>query len=323
MTPFALALRRLFERHPHANQTELARFVGVTPQAVQQWVAGVTQPSPARIEKVAQFFGVRAADLVQRLAKEEASAAERALAQALEAEGWTVQPLRPQDPDLPELFRSEGFCPDLKADKDGHTLYIELKSRPLGQRGVAQHRRLLSLAQRAGNLIVAEPGEWRLAVAQAQRWLAAQQVLPDERYVRLALLDVEAGAGGGRVNAEHPDFVGEIALAREEAWALLGRRDLAALKLISVRGDSMMPTLHPRDLLFVDTRITTFKEDGLYVLLLEDALLVKRLQRLPGGRIAVKSDNPAYETFTLEPAHAVRIVGQVIAALPLRFTLFA
>ncbi|MCX8016613.1 MAG: helix-turn-helix transcriptional regulator [Rhodocyclaceae bacterium] len=323
MTPFTLALRRLFERHPHANQTELARFVGVTPQAVQQWVAGATQPSPERIEKVAQFFGVRAADLLQRLANEEASAAERALKEALQAEGWTVEALRRLDATLPELFQEEGFCPDLKATQDGHTLYIEIKSRPLGQRGVAQYRRLLSLAQRAGNLIVAEPGEWRLAVAQAQRWLEARQAMRDERYVRLALLEVEAAAGSGHVNAEHPDFVGEITLAREEAWALLGRRDLAALKLISVRGDSMMPTLHPRDLLFVDTRITTFKEDGLYVLLLEDALLVKRLQRLPGGRIAVKSDNPAYETFTLEPAHAARIIGQVIAALPLRFTLFA
>ena len=94
MTPFTLALRRLFERHPHANQTELARFVGVTPQAVQQWVAGATQPSPERIEKVAQFFGVRAADLLQRLANEEASAAERALKEALQAEGWTVEALR-------------------------------------------------------------------------------------------------------------------------------------------------------------------------------------------------------------------------------------
>jgi SOS-response transcriptional repressor LexA len=39
------------------NQSELARFVGVTPQAVQQWIAGETSPRGNNLRKVAEFLG--------------------------------------------------------------------------------------------------------------------------------------------------------------------------------------------------------------------------------------------------------------------------
>lgn len=38
------------------NQSELARYVGVTPQAVQQWVAGETSPRGNNFRKVAEFL---------------------------------------------------------------------------------------------------------------------------------------------------------------------------------------------------------------------------------------------------------------------------
>lgn len=38
------------------NQSELARAVGVSPQAVQQWVNGVTAPRGANVEKAARFL---------------------------------------------------------------------------------------------------------------------------------------------------------------------------------------------------------------------------------------------------------------------------
>jgi len=40
------------------NQSELARYVGVTPQAVQQWISGETSPRGKRLARIADFLGV-------------------------------------------------------------------------------------------------------------------------------------------------------------------------------------------------------------------------------------------------------------------------
>jgi phage repressor protein C with HTH and peptisase S24 domain len=45
------------------NQSELARFVNVTPQAVQKWVAGETEPRGKNLERAAEFLGVTPATL--------------------------------------------------------------------------------------------------------------------------------------------------------------------------------------------------------------------------------------------------------------------
>lgn len=45
------------------NQSELARHVGVSPQAVQQWLAGETSPRGKNLEKLAGFLGVAPAEL--------------------------------------------------------------------------------------------------------------------------------------------------------------------------------------------------------------------------------------------------------------------
>ena len=40
------------------NQSELARFVGVSPQAVQKWLAGVTEPRGENLMRAAEFVGM-------------------------------------------------------------------------------------------------------------------------------------------------------------------------------------------------------------------------------------------------------------------------
>lgn len=40
------------------NQSELARYVGVSPQAVQKWIAGDSEPKGKNLRKVAEFVGI-------------------------------------------------------------------------------------------------------------------------------------------------------------------------------------------------------------------------------------------------------------------------
>jgi len=45
------------------NQSEMARFVGVTPQAVQKWISGGSEPRGRNLELAAEFLGVTPAAL--------------------------------------------------------------------------------------------------------------------------------------------------------------------------------------------------------------------------------------------------------------------
>ena len=77
----------------------------------------------------------------------------------------------------------------------------------------------------------------------------------------------------------------------------------------------MFPTFSPGDELLVDTTPAQSLVDGLYAVRVDDTLMVKRLQHLPGGRVLVRSDNPAYQAFeTPQDDERFAVVGRVIWA---------
>ena len=49
-------LQALLQAKNGGNQSELARYVGVSPQAVQQWISGVTSPRGKNLERAAVFL---------------------------------------------------------------------------------------------------------------------------------------------------------------------------------------------------------------------------------------------------------------------------
>ena len=60
---FDKSLREL-RKLQNMNQSELARAIGVTPQTIQQWEAGITAPSRNNQEKAARVLGVSKRDLM-------------------------------------------------------------------------------------------------------------------------------------------------------------------------------------------------------------------------------------------------------------------
>lgn len=51
------------EKKNGGNQSEMARFVGVSPQAVQKWIAGDSEPRGKNLDLAAEFLGVSPAVL--------------------------------------------------------------------------------------------------------------------------------------------------------------------------------------------------------------------------------------------------------------------
>ena len=86
------------------------------------------------------------------------------------------------------------------------------------------------------------------------------------------------------------------------------------LSIVRVEGDSMAPTLNAGDDILVDLGDSANRlRDGIYVLRIDDALVVKRLALNPvGGRVTVQSDNPAYPDWPDCGLGDIHPIGRVI-----------
>ena len=129
--------------------------------------------------------------------------------------------------------------------------------------------------------------------------------------VRVARLDVGASAGGGSFGADERSQ-GHVAF--DPRWLRRLSGDPSLLSLIRVEGDSMVPTLADGDEILVDRGDGPDRlRDGVYVLRIEDALVVKRVAPNPAGRtISVRSDNDAYPGWPDCEADRLEIVGRVV-----------
>lgn len=87
---------------------------------------------------------------------------------------------------------------------------------------------------------------------------------------------------------------------------------------INATGNSMQPVIDDRDLLLVDLSNKDFIDEGIYVVRLENTLLVKRLQKIPNGIVLI-SDNPQYEKIILNSdnfnENDAAIIGKVISVI--------
>jgi phage repressor protein C with HTH and peptisase S24 domain len=143
----------------------------------------------------------------------------------------------------------------------------------------------------------------------------AVRAIGSGEYVYVPHFDINASAGHGdlfnnieSVIAMRPfdqAFIrGELGLTHDE------------LALIFIVGPSMEPLLHSRDTVLVDLRAghDSFI-DGIHVIRLDQALLVKQVQRLPGRVFRIRSLNEDYASFDIKGSEEAErdfaIIGRV------------
>ena len=130
---------------------------------------------------------------------------------------------------------------------------------------------------------------------------------PRGDWVDVPRLALGASAGPGAWAGEEQP-IGAFRFAAR--WLRGQGLDPAQLSAIAVAGDSMEPTLRDGDEILVD-RSARFPRDGIHVVRVDDAVLVKRLDTGRPGAISLLSDNPAYRPLEL-PAGAVEVIGRVV-----------
>ncbi|HVH49423.1 MAG TPA: S24 family peptidase [Sphingomicrobium sp.] len=121
-----------------------------------------------------------------------------------------------------------------------------------------------------------------------------------------------AGAGAASIDEEARPY-----FAFDSQWLRhLTGAPADSLSMIRVQGDSMSPTLNDGDDILLDTSVCGQPlRDGIYVLRVDDSLLVKRLAVHPLGRtVTVQSDNPAYPDWPDCALETIHCIGRVIWA---------
>lgn len=139
----------------------------------------------------------------------------------------------------------------------------------------------------SGGGAMSEDGQKPVAVAKDRG--------DQEHFYRVDVLDITVSAGpGSYMISDFVEVLHAIEFTTEHARALFGNRPESEVKVMTVDGDSMSPTLNSGDRLFFDVAMRHFKTDGVYAFVYGRTFHVKRLQ-MQGDKLAVLSDNPTYE----------------------------
>jgi len=113
--------------------------------------------------------------------------------------------------------------------------------------------------------------------------------------------DVKAAAGEGRV--VYPDEAQRtVEVPRHFISSLIGFSVPSTVGIHMVEGDSMRPTIQEDDLVLYKP-VEEVRSGGVYVVLIDGGLSVKRVERIPGGGYKIISDNKygSYPNYTLVP----------------------
>lgn len=126
-------------------------------------------------------------------------------------------------------------------------------------------------------------------------------------WIDVPRLALGASAGPGALPAEEQP-IGAFRFSRR--WLRQQGLDPRRLSAIVVTGDSMESTLRDGDEILVDSTPRPLR-DGVHVVRVDGALLVKRLETGRPGLVVLKSDNLAYDPIELAPRD-IEVVGRVV-----------
>ena len=82
--------------------------------------------------------------------------------------------------------------------------------------------------------------------------------------------------------------------------------------LLQATGNSMCPLIDDKDLLMIDTSYTDVINGKVFVIDINNELLVKRVVKELDGSVILYSENPEYSPRTLKPSETAKVIGKVV-----------
>ena len=81
--------------------------------------------------------------------------------------------------------------------------------------------------------------------------------------------------------------------------------------LMKVKGNSMHPTISDGDIVLIDSLGKNIISGKIFLILIDFAVIIKRLEPLPCGKVRIISDNPKYTEYETDVSD-IDILGQVV-----------
>lgn len=137
------------------------------------------------------------------------------------------------------------------------------------------------------------------------------EVTDDSVYAFIPLFDARCSAGNGAWN-DRAQVLVQLAFTRYSLRKKgLNQAELACLR---VDGDSMTGLLEDGDTVMIDLSRNTLEGEGVYVVLLDEHLYAKRLQRQFDGSLLIISHNKEYKEMQVpkERLGELQIIGRVV-----------
>ncbi len=135
----------------------------------------------------------------------------------------------------------------------------------------------------------------------------AEEASTDDDFVLIPHLSGKISAGVGLA----PENEIHVQVAFRKDW-IKKKGSPEQMSLIKVKGDSMEPTLSSGDMILVDhSRNTIDPQGGIYAIVIDDMIMIKRLHVLGTNKIRIVSDNPHYDPIETT-ADALKINGKVL-----------
>ncbi|MDW0475798.1 S24 family peptidase [Mannheimia haemolytica] len=85
------------------------------------------------------------------------------------------------------------------------------------------------------------------------------------------LIDFKAKAGEtGFVNTNYPEIIQSIYFSLDGLLEIVGRKSSNGIEMITIPTDSMSPTINKGDVVFIDTTINYYDNEGVYIFVIDD-----------------------------------------------------
>lgn len=128
--------------------------------------------------------------------------------------------------------------------------------------------------------------------------------------VAVPFYTAKASAGNGEALPEYED---KDILLFDKRWLsnVLGINPDNAV-LLQATGNSMQPLINDKDLLMVDTSYTNIINGKVFVVDIDNELLVKRVVKELDGSVILYSENPEYSPRTLKENETAKVIGKVV-----------
>lgn len=133
---------------------------------------------------------------------------------------------------------------------------------------------------------------------------------PDIVFIERLKARPMAGPGGLETDGEAEGYY-----SFHSSFISRKRGTAESMKIFEVTGDSMTPTLIDGDLIMINLTDKDVRSGYIYLLRMEEELMVKRLENRPGGVLLIRSDNPDYDDVPInknDPSLDVEVFGRMV-----------